>query len=1299
MFYTQDLPELKTILRMCYLPPGEPNMHGNCVFLFSKSVEESFNIIQNRTNLLGNMKYKYFYYQRMYIGKLGTKRYRLNDTRIRKGYYEDAQKRGLRTIMQPDLLADHRNVYIDLSRYVELYEKGTVGYPNAKKVSCFWNLFQTAMNSFSSYPNRYLLIPVDTRMSFSGSAKKLLENPIYLFYFTMLKHPELLKDINVDFLFYTGKAVMKWNPSHYTIGDEQKFRQQMKLLFQKVPVGFDDSLDPKAIEKEETIDQVKEDLGKTYNFTGDISEDEDEITNDTLEKPAEKEPEKTEVQKKVDDAVEKAAKMSDNKTEIDMAASDEIENDKQFIEDMYRATLKSTIPKSPASSARDKVIKEKQKELTIKGATIEDLEKIQVNNVKIPSRNISKCVHTPNKNITNVRFTNYEKVYNEEVMKKDMANVFTSLNNKSLPLYVIKMDIKDTSDELNYKETWTVTLEDTNRKRQTITVDIPKFVDNKFMYLGGNKKLILKQNFFLPVVKIKEDTVEIVTNENKMTLTRIENRQTSSATKLVKLLDMSDDYKKYFVMGNGYVLNGDYVTNVEYDSLSKMFLRFDAPTCKIFFSQGEAENYMSLHGISRKGHENDLFIGVNKSKPIFIGFDDFMTDDGKTIIDIIIENLPKEAQDSYKGIKSPRRLMYVNVKTMAKDVPMAVLLCYWEGIEQVLEKAQVKYRLTQNYPRDLKSNENVLRFSDCYLVYEENMPIELLMNGLRFIDTTKYKLVDFNGKDPYVEYFAERYGRASIANTIMNTYEFTLDPITKEILATLQLPTDLVNLCIYAIKLLADSRYTPTVDQSISRIRSNEIIPAILYDAIAKNYVTYKNSNGKSKLSVPRDIVIKNLLALKTVEDVSTLNPILELERTHTCLQKGWRGINLDDSYTVPKRAYPKSMIGVMGPTSSPDGGVGVQRVLTMEPEITSIRGFTKQPDNLHDLKDVNVFSPGELLTPLANTKDDATRMGHSIKQSKHVIPVKRSSPVLITNGAEEVCRFDLSTDFVINAAEDGEVVEYDEKLKIVICKYKSGKCQAIDLNPHIVKNGGGGFYLSNLMITDLKVGDKFKKDDLLAWHKDFFTRNQNGDRMNFGTLVKVAIMSTYNTYEDSSFITHKLSKDAETEMCFPKQVVVGKNSTVEYMAKVGDRVEVGDTLIQFDTSFEDDELNKMLNTISKELQQGILEDSRNDIKAKKSGIIEDIKIYSTVDLAELSPSLQKIVGNYYKTVKNKKALLEKYDPEGSTVKCGLLFTDSTKKVVPNKYGVIRGQKVEDSVLVEFYIKHEEIMEVGSKMA
>lgn len=268
--------------------------------------------------------------------------------------------------------------------------------------------------------------------------------------------------------------------------------------------------------------------------------------------------------------------------------------------------------------------------------------------------------------------------------------------------------------------------------------------------------------------------------------------------------------------------------------------------------------------------------------------------------------------------------------------------------------------------------------------------------------------------------------------------------------------------------------------------------------------------------------------------------------------------------------------------------------------------------------------------------------------------------------------------------------------------KYKSGKCKAVDLNHKIVKNSGGGFFLSFELKTNLKVGDKFKKDSVIAYHKDFFTNDAyNNCRLNVGTLAKVALMSTYNTYQDATVITHKLSEDASTEMCFNKQVSIGKNANVEYMVKKGQYVTVGDSLITFDTSYEDNSLNQLLASLSNDQKENILADSKNDVKSKYSGVVEEIKMYSTVDLDELSPSLRKIFSSYYHKINSKKAFLEKYDPasKDSIMKCGMLVTDTTKKIEPNMYGTIKGNHVEDGVLIEIYIKHSEPLEVGSKIA
>ena len=93
------------------------------------------------------------------------------------------------------------------------------------------------------------------------------------------------------------------------------------------------------------------------------------------------------------------------------------------------------------------------------------------------------------------------------------------------------------------------------------------------------------------------------------------------------------------------------------------------------------------------------------------------------------------------------------------------------------------------------------------------------------------------------------------------------------------------------------------------------------------------------------------------------------------------------------------------------------------------------------------------MLIPLGVTRDDPIRTGHSVKQSRATIPIKDASPVLISNGSDELCKYYLSSDFVVTADDDGEVVEYDDEAKIMIVAYKNGKHRAINLDKNIVKN------------------------------------------------------------------------------------------------------------------------------------------------------------------------------------------------------------------------------------------------------
>lgn len=1347
--YTTNIPYCKTQPKRVCLPMNDPVVnragYGSLVFLLTKSPKASFAIMNNTDNCIHNNRYYWYYYPKRYMGKINGRRYNVKDLQYQKTVYEIVNKtcspiKG--HPMTPLNSGANRNCYYDLSKYLEIFEYMSSKFSSNKRLTSFWNFFKSIWFSqeTDTYPMKTLLIDVALFENFkTGTFKDKLKNPLFMIYYTMYRYPEMISDLDIDFIFYSGKYVLRINPKKMKLDKKTYiafYREIQYLLRHNLPT----EISPEEIAKTAQQDSIEETLKAKYNFTG-SNDDTDDVTNDHLKEPSVT-PQEKNIQKKIDDKINLSVQQntntvtnitSDNASKSDVtdyvSAQTEIdlENDTELTEELYKFMQKEKVPTTPLSSARDAMMRKKQESLKLKNISFSNLQNERASNHKIPEYKVGSTIKTINKNVKTIKYNNINKEYIENVMPSDIAKVFTSLNNKDMKLFVRDIKVEDTSDEFNYKETYKVVLEDEFKQRHNITVDIPKFIDNKFLYLGSNKKIINRQNFLYPVVKTGPETVQIVTNYNKIFLHRVGSKSISSVDRMTKLISSNPACLEYFKTGNSSSSNKTAITSIEYDEFAKIVTEFKTRRCLIMFSQSDAESYLEKHNISTfSDNPKYTFIGIRDNDYLFIDTDDQLVksvnpsdivegDDadnsidsvmtqGMTISDLIISELPDELHDEFKKIRATKRLMYTTCTIMSQAIPFMVLLMFWEGFSSVIQKLGIEYEFSKSYPKTLKSSQSVVRFKDCYFVYTEDMANSLLMNGLKLLDTENHAIEEYNTQEPYVDFFTKKYGKANIMNAIYNYYEFMIDPITKEVLEDINLPTDLISLCIYANSLLADESFTPENSQTISRVRGAEIIPALLYLALSSEYLVFKNSAGKKKISVPRDAVTKQLLALQTVEDYSVLNPVVELEKDRAITAKGLRGINVQRAYSEEKRGYDDSMLGVISIDTSPDANCGISRFLTMEPNITSIRGYVdiKDKKDYKDLKDVNLFSPAELLYPLGNTRDDPVRVAMACKQSKHVIPVKNAIPALISNGSDETLRFSLSSDFVINAEEDGEVVDYNEKSNVMIVKYKSGKCQAVNLAPQVVKNGGGGFFLSNILITNFKVGDKIKKDDAIAWHKDFFQKTKLTDlRMNVGVLEKVGIMSSYDTYNDSTVITQKMANDCAADMTFRKQIVVGKNSNIFDMRQIGEEVSIGDTLMSFDTSFDDSDLNKMLAKLSDSDKEVLNENSRNIVKSKYAGKIIDIQIYSTVDIDELSPSLQKIVKNHYNKISNKKAFVSKYDSSNnsSIVKCGMLLNETTHKVVPNIYGVVRGQKLEDEVLVEYYIEHADIMGVGDKLA
>lgn len=1326
MIQTKQLRLMKCMRVKSILKYNEDNPKDDSVLIINSNKVSNINTLLGPIQIKTMIPYKYILLDRLIDLSINKKT-------IKKNVYVNAKKdiESLKDEMPSIKIIDtrmlsrgdfHKNIIYYLNNINNIFKMNSENIPTSKKSSIYWKNINRVIGNMQYYPNKTMIINIEEyKNSFIPTIRRKSKefNPITLLYeLIKYNYMEFVDLGNLDIILVSNNGMslrvngsecfkLKGNKPNVGSAVASEFKMELFKLMNRTMTDEDTNDAERIYNMDLRVSSITDAiLGKYSAVTGEVPDN---------------------VKEKVNDAVQKAIEQIDEKQGSEGVApnTEDIENiitaNTEILKEVAKEK-KSVAMKSSASSKRDELLREKQLTLDVQGKTLGDILSVSTDDVKIEVNDISKSVDTINKNVTEVRYPNINKDYVENVMKKDILSAVTCLSDKSdIQIYVRNIKVEDSSDINNYKDTYTIDLEDSLRVRHRLVFDVPKFIDNRFLWIGGNKKYINNQQLMLPVVKVSGDTVQLVSNYNKLFVYRYGSKVSSLNEKLKKALN--SPIKGIKVINGKYDKeNTKYLTIIDYDDLSCNFKEITIGDIKFYFNQSEIRQLFLDSVPKNKIDEYEKLVDSkilpvgkgNKNVFYYVNFDTntvYQTnfnnsiDTKMSLIDFMLSKSP-QLKDEISKQSTGKKYMYTRVKIMNKYVPTILLLSYKNGLSNILSQIKAEYYFSDTRPR-IALNESIVEFNDGYLVFS-NVPFKnsLLLNGLLEIPTKNYSFDDFSDVLTYQDIFESIYGRRNIANAFSNFFDNFIDPITLEVLQKLSLPTDLTGLVLYANELLVDNQFRTELDIRSFRFRSAELIPARLYKLIASSYEQYKataNHRNPKKISIRKDALIKDILAQTIVEDYSELNPIVEMQKLHGATKKGPSGCNLEEAYTKVQRSFHKSMTGVYTISSSPDGNVGIQRVLTMEPPISDVRGFidNKAMDNrLDEYNDVNLFGPAEMLTTGGVQRDDAMRTAMSTKQSTHLTPVSKASPSLITNGAEKAIQYHLSKDWSFIAKDDGKVVELNDDTGLMIVEYKNGESDAISINNRIAKNGAGGFYLSKKMIPNYKKGDTFKKNDILAQDRDFFTNSEHfGNQFNIGTLEKIALLSSAATFEDSSYVTKQVSRDMASEIVMQKQVVLGPNTNVDYMVKIGDTVQSGDELIRFEQSFDEDSLNVLLSNVGEDMKEDIMMNNKEKVKTKYSGVIEDIKVYSSVSLNDLSPSLRKVVNKHYNRIKDRRKLLEKYDKSNNPlVKCNMLFNENTETVKTTNDGKFKGVALNDGVLIEFYIKIHDELGAGDKI-
>lgn len=1086
---------------------------------------------------------------------------------------------------------------------------------------------------------------------------------------------DMLKQIPpVYFIFYAQRKWFAIQSNTFTRKDISAFKSNFAMICADVASKINKLTG--VANAPDTIDKNK--VANTNNVK-DYSEDKDKEEEDIK-----------------DDLVDAIAAAAENAEDEDEAM--EILDSKKSIAKMIMDLDNSEYegPKfSPNRIKRMDALKKGLEDKSINGMKVSDLlNSTDKNEEELPSTSLH--INTPNEEWDDMKFINFNKEY---VIEEDIASIIKCFSEKKYPVGVLNINVEDTSTSLDYIYTYRVEMEDINGKRFTLVFDMPKFINNRFMMLRGNPKIIAGQLVNLPCTKTNASTVQIVSNYNKITVEQYGSvgKSVASSDILLKALNKylkgdNDIIKVNY--GDNSIITKKYDVPLDYIDLASNINSIETPERTYIFNLD-----MMLNTFGDDLKRGCIPIGIAKKDKQLIQFNgsdygEFNYDIAMFIADDLRATDP-EFDKIYSKQKPARKHMYSRIKVLNAYIPTIAAICNKISFNEFLNKIKIPYRIETKRVQYDATKEGMIQFNDAYFLYELSPMASLLFNGLVDCNVDAYKIAEMNQKRTWVEILDNFGDPRFLADGLDNFAELFVDPITKEVCNDLKIPDDYVGLLLYANELLTDNAYIKHTNINGNRYRTTETIAGHLYKALATSYEEYmknvKNGRKNQQMSVKRSCVIDLIFQNPVMSDLSVMTPLLEIENNYSASFKGLMGLNSDRAYGLDKRNYDQSMEGKIALSTGFDANVGINRQTTMDMDIRGKRGYintTTPSEGEDDIPFTKKLAVTEGITPFSVNRDDPFRTAMNFRQTaKHSMLTDKSAPLLVTNGTEEAMTYMVSEEFVFRAKMDGTVKELVPN-KYMIIDY-GDFCDYIDLSERVKKNSDGGFFVTLQLTTDLKVGDKFKENDVIAYDNKAFSDKigeADGLAYNVGVLAKVAILTTDEGFEDSTAISEWLSTAMGTTVVTQIPITLSCNMNIYQIAKVGQHIEEGEPLVTIQEGVSDKDIAVLLKNIGDE--DFVSDLGKRSVKSKYTGTVQNIKIYRTCELEDMSSSLRRIVEDYEKEIKQKRKLYRDNKIMGAST-------------LEPDYAMPRSGKlknVDKGVVIEFYVKYTDTMGVGDKL-
>lgn len=873
---------------------------------------------------------------------------------------------------------------------------------------------------------------------------------------------------------------------------------------------------------------------------------------------------------------------------------------------------------------RNLTLLEKYKTIkAVDGTPLEEFVKYKPEDIKLNKKDtkLDDVATVIDKSMLESTLLEFDSKYIKHVLPKDTAKMVVALQKAGA--LVTDYAVEKVEEIQGDFEIHTVKVKPIVGVPSTLRFKLPVVDENGVFVSNGIKYTMRKQKIDLPLRKIGPGNVSMTSYYGKTFVTR--------STKKV------DDYGEWLrnkIMTKG--LNKEDTDITDLHPLDCFDPSFKTPRVYSIVAHGfksfKSKDYEFIFDYreAKKKYGEELFNKVYKTGSVIIGntnipnqylivdkFDIVYSLNGENVeplgrLDVLLNIDPLGAP-----------IDFAQVKVFGKNISVALILAYKLGLSKLLELLNVKPRIVSAGSRlNLDTDEWIISFSDeTYIFSRQDKLASMILAGLNVYDKAlrKYSVHTFDKKDVYLNLLESVGLSARFIKEIDLMDKMFIDPITDEILIEMKLPRTFRGLLVKACQMVLTDDHKDALDPLEMRIRGYERLSGAVYAELV-NAIREKNSKlnaTTSGINLNPYAVWKRIREDTSLAICDEINPIQDLKEQEAITFSGTGGRS-SRSMVKSTRKYHENDLGTVSESTSASSDVGINNYLTANPNFTTLRGTVEKIDI--DNPDISsIVSTSALLYP-ASDKEDAKRTNFTSVQNTHTIGCPEYKPSMVRTGYEQIIAKRASDLYATIAIDDGEVISRNETG--IIIKYKSGETKGIQLGK--IFGTAAGLTLPHVVVCELKAGDKFKKNDVIAYNTGFFEKdllNPNNIVWKSGIVVKTAILESVDTLEDASCISMEVANKLTTQTTKVKTIVINFDQAVKNLVKVGTNVTPESILCIIE-----DAITSNLNLFDEDSLNTLKVLSSNAPSAKVFGVIDRIEVFYYGDKEDMSDSLRQLV-------------------------------------------------------------------------